>query len=169
MSGGDIPEDITMHLPLIHLRISSHVIRVDEVACYLVYGEGFCETLGSLLVLCDANDAHVLSRFWGETPFFLESGSTVTTGGADWCHDCGVKDLEVTSMNVSAGVKRALGAREGKVIHVQDGFSAGLVESPVCCLESCVLDTVSYRDGKRRQLRLWRMSTDINVDVYGVS
>jgi hypothetical protein len=47
----------------------------------------------------------------------------------------------------------------------QDGFSAGLVKSPVCCFESCDLDTVSYRDGKRRQLRLWRMSTDINVNV----
>ena len=34
------------------------------------------------------------------------------------------------------------------------GLSAGLVESPVCCLLSCDLDTVSYRDGKRKQLRL---------------
>jgi hypothetical protein len=58
----------------------------------------------------------------------------------------------VTSINVSAGVKKEFWGR--KVIHVQDGFSAGLVESPVCCLDSCVLDTVSYRDGKRRQLRL---------------
>lgn len=41
--------------------------------------------------------------------------------------------------------------------------SAGLLLSPVCCLESCELDTLSYRDGKRRQWRLWRITTDINV------
>jgi hypothetical protein len=50
-------------------------------------------------------------------------------------------------------------------MELHDGCSAGLVLSPVCCLESCDLDTVSYRDGKRRQWRLCRMSTDINVDV----
>ena len=42
-------------------------------------------------------------------------------------------------------------------------FSGSRVLSPVCCLESCDLDTDSYRDGSRRQLRLWRMSTDINL------
>ena len=57
----------------------------------------------------------------------------------------------------------AIGEEYGEVSDEQDGFSAGLVESPVCCLESCVLDTVSYREGNRRQFRLWRMSTDINV------
>lgn len=61
-------------------------------------------------------------------------------------------------------IQRLLGRGGSKgVSDEQDGFSAGLVESPVCCLESCVLDTVSYREGNRRQLRLWRMSTDINV------
>jgi len=43
------------------------------------------------------------------------------------------------------------------------GFSAGLILSPVFSLVSCVLDTVSYRDGNRRQLSDVRMSTDINV------
>lgn len=42
-------------------------------------------------------------------------------------------------------------------------FSGSRVLSPVCCLESCDLDTDSYRDGSRRQLRLSRMSTDINL------
>lgn len=55
------------------------------------------------------------------------------------------------------------------MIHEHDGFSAGLVLSPVCCLEIWALDTVSYRDGNRRQLRLWRTSTDINVNVPIVS
>jgi len=69
-------------------------------------------------------------------------------------------------VGVSKGIR---GVLRGEGRDPQDGFSAGLVESPVCCLESCVLDTVSYREGKRRQWRLWRMSTDINVDVIGVS
>ena len=46
-------------------------------------------------------------------------------------------------------------------------FSDSRVLSPVCCLESCDLDTDSYRDGSRRQLRLWRKSTDINLMFGG--
>lgn len=45
------------------------------------------------------------------------------------------------------------------------GFSVSRVPSPVCGLESCDFDTDSYRDGNRKQLRLWRMSTDINLWV----
>ena len=53
-------------------------------------------------------------------------------------------------MLVSGSLRGMKRGRKGKGDQ-QDGFSAGLVESPVCCLESCVLDTVSYRDGNRRQ------------------
>jgi hypothetical protein len=53
--------------------------------------------------------------------------------------------------------------------HKQDGFSAGLVLSPVCGLESWDFDTDSYRHGKRRQCRLWRMSTDIKVLIPRVA
>lgn len=49
--------------------------------------------------------------------------------------------------------------------HQQDGFgfSAGLVLSPVCGLESWDFDVDSYRHGNRRQWRLCRISTDIKV------
>ena len=30
-----------------------------------------------------------------------------------------------------------------------------------------LFNSLPYRDGKRKQLRLWRMSTDINVDSWG--
>jgi hypothetical protein len=45
------------------------------------------------------------------------------------------------------------------------GFSVSRVPSPVCGLESCDLDIDSYRDGNRKQLRLWRISTDINLKI----
>lgn len=54
-------------------------------------------------------------------------------------------------------------------MHKQDGFSAGLVLSPVCGLDSWDLDKDSYRHGKRRQCRLWRMSTDIKVVIPWVA
>jgi hypothetical protein len=82
-------------------------------------------------------------------------------------HDYGFERLKENGFTgVSKGIR---GISVVVTRDLQDGFSAGLVESPVCCLESCVLDTVSYREGKRRQWRLWRMSTDINVDVIVVS
>jgi hypothetical protein len=78
----------------------------------------------------------------------------------------GVCCFYFNSQYSSSKTRRILGIWE--VNDGQDGFSAGLVKSPVCCFESCDLDTVSYREGKRRQLRLWRISTDINVDVRRV-
>jgi hypothetical protein len=60
-------------------------------------------------------------------------------------------------------VNRVGNGKQGR--YLQIGFSGSRVLSPVCCLESCDLDTDSYRDGNRKQLRLWRMSTDINLKV----
>ena len=45
------------------------------------------------------------------------------------------------------------------------GFSVSRVPSPVWGLDNCDLDIDSYRDGNRKQLRLWRISTDINLKI----
>jgi len=59
-----------MHLPLVLLGVARHIICVDEVACHFIHGEGFSETLGSLFILSNAEDADFLSGFWGETALF---------------------------------------------------------------------------------------------------
>lgn len=41
----------------------------------------------------------------------------------------------------------------------------GLVKSPLCSLDNCVLEIVSKRDGKRKQGRYRRVSTDINAVI----
>lgn len=74
-----------MHLPLVLLRVTCHVIRVDEVACYFIHREGFSETLGGLLVLGDAEDADFLGGFWREAALLLEGGCTAVIGLR---HDC---------------------------------------------------------------------------------
>jgi hypothetical protein len=40
---------------------------------------------------------------------------------------------------------------------LQLGFSASRVLSPVCCFESCDLDTDWNREGRCKQFRLWRI------------
>ena len=60
----------------------------------------------------------------------------------------------------------ALLNRQRREIRHDESSLDGLIVSPVCCLDNCALDTVSYRDGDRRQLRLSRMATDINNDLF---
>ena len=86
MSSHDIPEDINVHFPLVLLRVSSHVVGIDEIACYFIRSKRLGETLGGLLVLCDTEDADFLGGFWGETSFLLESDSATAIGLR---HDCG--------------------------------------------------------------------------------
>lgn len=60
MGRSDIAQDITVHLVLVLFRVSSHVIRIDEVSRNFIDGERFSETLSCLLVLGDAENADFL-------------------------------------------------------------------------------------------------------------
>lgn len=44
MSSGDIAQDVNVKLPFVLCGVGGHVWGVDEVASYVVDGEGFGET-----------------------------------------------------------------------------------------------------------------------------
>ena len=108
-----------MHLPLVLLGVSSHILHVDEVACYFIHGEGFSEALCGLLVFCNAEDADFLSGFWGETAFLLEGESTAVIGLR---HDCGLKISRNDVVDVSKQIRMAVwetGARTYRTVFQQ--------------------------------------------------
>lgn len=140
MGSGDVAKDITMKLPLILRRVRGHVICINEISSYFIDCEGFREALGSLLILGNANLADFITRFWGQTAFLLEGHGAVTV--TIQRHDCGTisndwsmllfTDWEVAFLLASL----VEGFIELNFKDRLDGFSAGLVRSPVCCLES---------------------------------
>ena len=164
MSGRHITQDVTVEFVLILFSISCHVIRVKEITSDIVNSESFGKTRCGLLIFGDRKHTDFLGSLGGGETAFLLEGDRTGTDFINRRHDCGL--LVMVSTRVDVSTRNQYRQRILKVRRLDEqesGFSAGLVLSPVCCLESCVLDTVSYRDGNRRQLRLWRMSTDINV------
>ena len=70
--------------------------------------------------------------------------------------------------NVGLIWQKSRASKDEEVVrHDNDLASAGLVWSPLCCLESCFLDTASRRCGNLKQGSNSRLSTDMQTKIWG--
>ena len=73
VSRRNVTHDVAVHLVLVLVGISGHVIRIEEVARHLVDSKCFRETHGCVLVLSDGDDADLLGSAVGrETAVLLK-------------------------------------------------------------------------------------------------
>ncbi len=111
MRRSDIPQDITMKLPLVLLRIGHHIIRLDKILRHLILPKSIRETQRRLLVLIDAEDADLVEGRGGLATLFLEGRRTAAfiallrDGGADWKFGKGTWD----GVSGNRNVKECLG------------------------------------------------------------